>query len=257
MISRERVRAASLAFAIHLGFSLAVALLVAFVVLGIWFPYPLRNLAGGVNLFYILIGVDIICGPVLTGLVYSPSKLRREIIVDLLMVAFIQLLALIYGIHSISQARPVVLVFEADRFVVVSASQVDISSLAEASSPWQSLSWTGPVVLGTRKARDAAETLYSIELSLRGLEPSARPGWWQSYEDSRESVKMRMRPLVSLRATQWGDNKNLIDETVRDIGLSLEQIHFLPLVSQKSLDQWVILLDINANIVGYLPIGGF
>lgn len=257
MISHDRIRAASIAFALHLGLSLLVALVVAYVVLGIWFPYPMRHLAGGLELFWILIGVDVVCGPALTGLIYSPSKSRQELKMDLAVVMAIQLGALAYGVQSIAQARPVALVFEADRFVAVPASQVDASALPQASVPWQSLSWTGPVLLGTRKARDGVETLQSIELSLRGLEPSARPGWWQSYEDSRRSAQQRMKPLPSLWATQLPEKKILIDKALKETGFPMDEVYFLPLVSQRSLDQWIALLDTNANIIGYAPVGGF
>lgn len=257
MISRARIRAATRAFIIHFFLSLAVAALMAFLVLGVWFPYPLRYLAGGLDLFWILIGVDVVCGPVLTGLLYSPYKPRRELITDLSLIVFIQLGALIYGVYSIAQARPVALVFEVDRIVAVTAAQVDVAALPRALPQWQSLSWSGPVLLGTRKARDGMETLQSIELSLRGLEPSARPGWWQSYDDSRPVAGQRMKPLSGLRAQQAPEVQVAIDNVVQKIGLPIDQIHYLPLVSQKSLDQWVALLDAQANIIGYAPVGGF
>lgn len=257
MISRSRICAAARAFGIHLFLSLAVAVLIALLVFGFWFPHPLRYLAGGVDLFWILIGVDVVCGPVLTGLLYSPTKPRRELIMDISLVVVIQFGALIYGIYSIGQARPVVLVFESDRFVAVTAAQVDIASLSHALPQWRSLSWSGPILLGTRKARDGMETLKSIELSLRGLEPSARPGWWQSYDDSRLDARQRMRPLTALRAQQLPEGQAAIDGAVQKAGLPIGQIHYLPLVSQKSLDQWVALLDAQANIIGYAPVGGF
>ena len=257
MISRARVRAAVRAFSIHFILSLLVAVLMAFLVLGVWFPHPLRYLAGGLDLFWIVVGVDVVCGPVLTGLLYTPAKPRRELIMDLTLIVIIQLGALIYGIYSIAQARPVVLVFESDRFVSVSAAQVDVAALSQALPQWQSLSWSGPVLLGTRKARDGIETLQSIELSLRGLEPSARPGWWQSYEDSRPIARQRMKPLSSLRAQRDPSAQVSIDGVVNKIGLPIGRLYYLPLVSQKSMDGWIALLDAEATIVGYAPVGGF
>lgn len=257
MIIRARVRAAVRAFSIHFILSLLVAVLMGFLVLGVWFPHPLRYMAGGLDLFWIVVGVDVVCGPVLTGLLYTPAKPRRELIMDLTLIVIIQLGALIYGVHSIAQARPVVLVFESDRFVSVSAAQVDVTALSQALPQWQSLSWSGPVLLGTRKARDGIETLKSIELSLRGLEPSARPGWWQSYDDSRPMAQHRMKRLSDLRAQLVPELQAVIDGAVEKAGLPIDQIHYLPLVSHKSLDQWIALLDPQANIIGYAPVGGF
>jgi hypothetical protein len=257
MIDRARFCAAIGAFGVHFFISILVALGAAYLVFGVWFPYPLRYLAGGLDLFWILISVDVICGPVLTGVLFNPRKSNRELVVDLSLIGVIQLSALIYGVYSIGQARPVALVFESDRFVAVSASQVDTSALSQALPEWQSLSWTGPIQLATRASRSGAETLQSIQLSTLGLEPSARPGWWQSYDLSRTAVQARMKPLRGLRQQKFSEEQAVIDEAVRKIGANIENIYFLPLVSQKSLDQWVVLLNSNAEIVGYASVGGF
>ena len=257
MISGNRIRAAIRAFFIHFFLSLVVAVVAAYLVFGVWFPYPLRYLAGGLDLFWILMGVDVVCGPLLTGLLFSPSKSSRELAVDLTLIAVLQLSALIYGIYSISQARPVAVVFESDRFVAVSAAQVDTSALPQALPELQSLSWTGPIQLSTRASRNGVETLQSIELSMQGLEPSARPGWWQSYDASRHTAIQRMKPLLDLRQQKFSDGQATIDEAVQKTRVEIKNIYYLPLVSQKSLDQWVVLLNSNADVIGYAPVGGF
>jgi hypothetical protein len=257
MFDSVRVRAAMRAMFVHLGLSVLVASLMAALVFGLWFPHPFRDLAGGSFLFWILIGVDIVCGPLLTGIVFDPKKSRKELALDLSLIALIQLGALIYGAHSISQARPVVLAFETDRFVAVSASQIDSTELPRAAPQWQSLSWGGPILLGTRMSRDGLETLKSIEMSLRGIEPSARPDWWQSYDKSQPLAIQRMKSLSVMRTSQPPEVQATIDAAAQKTGLPINQIHYLPLVSQKHLDNWIALLDHQANIVGYAPIGGF
>lgn len=252
-----RFSAAIRAFFIHLALSLLVAVILAAWVFGFWFPYPLYELAGGLALFGIIISVDVVCGPFFTALVFNPKKTRRELTLDLAIVVLIQLIALIYGICSLAQARPVVLAFETDRFVAVSAAEVDIARLSEAQPQWQTLSWSGPILLGTRLSRDGPEMLRSIEMSLQGLEPSARPGWWQSYDDSRSTVRLRMKSLLALYAGQATHTQIFIDSAVRKTGLSIQQVYYLPLVSRKSLEQWITLLDAEANIIGYAPVGGF
>lgn len=257
MFDSVRVRAAMHAMVVHLCLSVLVASLMAALVFGIWFPYPFRDLAGGRILFWILIGVDVVCGPLLTGIVFDPRKSRRELTLDLSLIALVQLGALVYGAYSISQARPVVLAFETDRFVAVSASQIDITDLPRAAPQWQSLSWGGPILVGTRTSRDGLETLKSIEMSLQGIEPSARPDWWQSYDKSRPFAIQRMKSLSVMRDSQPPEAQVSIDAAVQKTGLPINQIHYLPLVSQKYLDNWIALLDHHANIVGYAPIGGF
>jgi hypothetical protein len=254
MISVSRLRAAGKAFVIHLGLSALVAGGAASVVLGLWFPYPYRDLAGGQHLLWVLVGVDVVCGPLLTAILFNPQKSSRELRIDLTLVACIQLAALAYGLHSSAEARPVVLAFEVDRFVVVAAADLYRKPSELAS---HELSWVGPELVGTRTPRDQAEALASLDLSLRGIEPSGRPDWWQAYEASRSEVIGRMHPISALRSQKSSNDQAILDKAAQQTGQRPDQIFYLPLVSRKSLDEWIVLLDPQARIIGYAPLGGF
>lgn len=257
MIDPARARAAAKAALIHLGLSLVVAILTAAVIFGLWFAYPYRDLAGGQHLFWIVVGVDVVCGPLLTSVLFNPAKSRRELTLDLSLVALLQLAALVYGMHAVSLARPVVVAFEADRLVAVTAAEVNAADLPQAPHELQTLSWAGPVLVGTRIPKDGSEALKSIDLSTQGIEPSARPGWWQSYEKSRSLVQQRMKKLAALRAKLPASKQAVVDEAAKKAGLPIDQLHYLPLVSQKQLDTWIALLDAEGTIKGYAPIDGF
>lgn len=250
MTEKSRTHYSATAAVIHLGISIFISALVGFLVFSLWFPYPYRHLAGGMQLFWILIAVNLICGPLLTALVFNPGKSRRETMLDLSLIGLIQLSALAYGLYSISLARPVALVFETDRFVSVSAASI-------LPSEEKAFSWIGPVLLGTREPRDGQETLKSVGLSLQGIEPSARPGWWQDYALSIPKVKTKMKPLKPLRAGISADRQHTLDIAVQKAKRPIEQLHYLPLVAGKNLDGWIALLDESAQIVGFAPIGGF
>jgi hypothetical protein len=118
---------------IHFSFSLLVASICAAVVFGLWYPYPYRELSGGLELFLLIILVDVVCGPLLTAVMFNPVKPRKELACDLIIVAIIQLAALGYGVYTLALARPVYIVFEVDRFNVISAIDVDDDALAKVS----------------------------------------------------------------------------------------------------------------------------
>lgn len=257
MVRNFRFRAAIYAAFIHFGLSGFIAMVVAGIIFVLWFGEPFRTLAGGQQLFWLLIGVDMVCGPLLTAVLFNPLKSRRELITDLSLVAVLQIAALIYGMYSIALARPVVLVHEVDRFVTVSAAQIDSDALSQAPAQFQLLSWSGPVLLGVREPRDGEEMMQSLEMSLQGVSPSARPDWWQSYDQSRSSVQARMKPLTVLRASKNRHVQAIIDAAVQKTGRSIDQLHYLPLVSQKVLDEWIVVLDEQADIIGYAPVDGF
>ncbi|GAB3664775.1 fimb protein [Ramlibacter alkalitolerans] len=236
--------------------SALVGLTAAAVVFGLWFPYPYRALAGGQHLFLVLVSVDVVCGPLLTAVLFSPFKSRREMALDLSLIALVQLGALVYGVHAISEARPVVAAFESDRLVAVSAAQIDPADLGQAPPDLRKLSWSGPVLIGTRAPKDG-ETFASVMMSVQGVEPSARPGWWQSYDQSRDQVKQRMKKLADLRAARDDGAQREIDAAAAKSGLPLPDLYYLPLTSQKMLDGWIVLLDSDGRIVGYAPVDGF
>lgn len=242
---------------IHFLIGLFVLAFPAFLILNIWFPYPFKDASGGSHLFLILIAVDVVIGPLLTAIVFNPFKKKRERFFDLLFIALLQIIAFGYGLYSIGQARPVVLGFEADRFVIISAAQIDIGRLATAKKEFQSLSWRGPVLVGTRGPVNSDELMVSIDLSFQGVPPSARPDWWVSYDSNRRLIQDRKKSLSSLRNSSETHDKHIIDKALSANGLDIASTYYLPMVSKKNLDGWVVLLNVNNDIVGYIPIGGF
>ena len=241
---------------VHLIATVCVAVLAAVLVFGVWFPYPYRELAGGRDLFLLIVMVDVVCGPLLTMVLYNPKKPRWELFVDLGLVVLIQLAALAYGVHTLAAARPVYLVFEVDRFRVVSAADVWRDELRPEQGGLHRLPWTGPQVIATREPKDADERLSSLDLSLQGVEPSVRPDWWIAYEDAVPAVLARAQTLQALKERQ-PQSADLIAATVRQSGLSEEGLRWLPLTGFKSTS-WVVFVDGERGAVrGFAPIDGF
>lgn len=259
-----RVAQALRAAAIHLMLSVTVAGAVATLVFGLWFPSPLRQLVGGTELFWLIVSVDVVCGPLLTLVVFNAGKPRAELRRDLAVVAIIQMLILGYGIHTLAYARPVALVHEVDRFRVVTYS--DLAEGEDATAPdWaQPWSLSRPRIIGLRPVRTSNEKLASIDASLQGVEPSQRPSWWQDYALSTEHVLQRAQPLSELRE-KHPDQAALIDAAV---GRALANympgesadgsaLRWLPLVSRRVTD-WVVLVDPKtARPRGYVHVDGF
>ena len=252
----QRRQAAFRATSIHLLTSLFVAVPVAALVFYLWFPYPYRELSGGRELFWLIIGVDVVCGPLLTGVLFNPQKSWRELILDLGLVALIQLAALIYGLHTLSQARPVYLVFEVYRFRVVTVADVDNKSLHPEQGGLHVLPWTGPRIIGTRAPHDSKEYIDSLDMSLGGLDPSMRPDWWQPYEKNKPDALKRAQKLETLRNKRPSQTA-LIEKAVRDSGLSEAALAWLPVTSFLSTG-WVALIDNQtAEVKAFAPLDGF
>lgn len=256
MIFGVRLKAALRAGGWHLLGSALVVALVAWLVFGLWYPYPYRALAGGLALFTLIVVVDLLLGPLLTLVVFDGRKPRSELVRDLTVIGLLQLSALAYGLWSVYQARPVYLVHEIDRLVVVSAADVDSLDLPKALPEFQHLPLVGVQLIGVRGSRDGQESLQALSLALAGKDLSVRPDYWQTLSDANRAViRQRAKPLNTLMTRSPAD-RTVVDAWLAGNARTADQLLYLPLVSRGIY--WSALLDAESlAIVGYLPLDGF
>ncbi|HMN92024.1 MAG TPA: TfpX/TfpZ family type IV pilin accessory protein [Hydrogenophaga sp.] len=252
-----RLRSASRAALKHLLICLLVAAAVAALVFGLWYPSPYGEMSGGQGLFWLIVVVDVVCGPLLTLVIYNPRKPRAELVRDIGLVVLIQLAALGYGLHSLLQARPVWLAYEKDLFRVVSLPDLMPGTLEQAPPDLQALSLLGPKPLGVRLAQGTdADFLQNVQQSLAGNHPAFRPDRWVPYAEQAGQAAAAARPLAELQS-RYPDQSALIDQALRRSGRAADALGFLPLATEHPTD-WVVLLDRSTGEpVGYLPLDGW
>ena len=78
---------------IHLLLSAAIAVVVLTLMLMVWYPWPLFEAAGGSRLVFILVGVDVTLGPLITLVIFKSGKPGLKF--DLTVIALVQLAALV------------------------------------------------------------------------------------------------------------------------------------------------------------------
>lgn len=110
------------AFLIHLGISLAIFIAFAILLIFFWYPGPLFNLEGGWKGIRIVALVDVVLGPALTLLVFKPGKPGLKF--DMSLIIVVQAAALSWGIWTVSQARPALIVFADDAFYSITLSKL-------------------------------------------------------------------------------------------------------------------------------------
>jgi hypothetical protein len=246
----NRLRAAGT----HLLICLVIAALAATLVFAVWYPWPYRIISGGQDLFVLVVSVDLVLGPLLTFAIFDVAKkgwphVRR----DLVVIGVLQLAALIYGLYTVYQVRPVAMVLEVDRFRVVMAADVYEPELPEAPEAYRRLPLTGPWLLGTRPTRPGVERTDAIFKGLEGIDISQRPKFWQDYQLSKEAALIRARP-VSLLQQHYPTRSAEIDAALAKANLREADARFLPLMARRD---WVVLLDARGDVSGFLPLDGF
>lgn len=244
-----------LASGAHFALSVVVALLAAALVFGVWYPYPYREISGGRELFFIIVAVDVVMGPLLTFAVFNRNKPLKELKRDLGIIVLLQVAALGYGLWTVFLARPVHLVYEYDRFRVVHAIEIDNTLLPKAPADLQKMPITGPTTLSLREFKDGKEQGDLTMDALGGLQLSARPQLWQDYSKSQQAVINQAKP-VSVLKSRFAAQSALIDTAVLSTGKAETALRFVPMVARK--DFWTVLIDANtAQPVAYLPIDSF
>jgi len=116
------------AFGVHLLISLLVLACLLFFIFFVWFPYDFI-FAGGIEGLKIIMGVDLVLGPLLTLIVYVPGK--KGLKFDLTMIGITQIGCLMAGLWVVHNERPVVQSL-ADDGVYISAASVFIDPAAVA-----------------------------------------------------------------------------------------------------------------------------
>jgi len=111
------------AFAIHLTVSVAVFLALLGVIITVWYPGILFNVDGGWNGLKLVMGVDVILGPLLTLIVYRVGKPGLKF--DLSCIVSLQVACMLAGLWVVYQSRPIALVFAYDTFYSLAANEFE------------------------------------------------------------------------------------------------------------------------------------
>lgn len=222
---------------------------------GIWYPSPYDQLAGGRELFLLVVAVDLICGPLLTMVLFNPTKSRFELFLDLGVVTLLQLVALAYGVATVLAARPLFLVQEIDRFKVIAAPQIDRAALELLPSDLKPFWWSGPAIVSIRAPKDESERQsVLLEAVEGGRDYAERPEFYLPYDTAAAlkslkrakplSVFLEKQPSQQAAALKLANEKNVV----------LSEMWYLPVMARQD---WVAVLNKQGRIQGFLKGDGF
>jgi len=113
------------AFSIHLALSILIFSSLVAVMLIWWFPGKLFFLDGGWQGLKIVALIDLVLGPALTLLLYKPGK--PKLLLDMSLVALIQIAALGYGFYATYNQRTVAVVYADRNFITLSADAAEVA----------------------------------------------------------------------------------------------------------------------------------
>lgn len=184
------------AFLIHLCISTCIALAVIAVVFFVWYPAPLHTAAGVTQIFLLLLAVDVVLGPLLTLIVYKVGK--KSLIMDLTVIALLQLSALGYGVWTVAEGRPAWLVFGGNRFELVRVPDIDQRNTG-THYLYSSPAWTGPQWVGAANPIDlSARNEIIFESVSSGFDIYQRPNLYRPLQEMTASIQKHAQELSLL-----------------------------------------------------------
>lgn len=238
------------AFLIHLGLSVAIAAVVIALVVFVWYPPPYFGAMGGDMLLRLIIGVDVVVGPLITLVIFDPRKPRLKL--DLAIIGALQLAALVYGVLVMFEARPAWNVFVKDRFEITAANAIDEASRQKARPPFDAVPLTGPALVAGRAPVDAKESAaLSLTTMAGGADVAARPDLFVPLADEAATVVRAARPLQAL-SRQGEAYAKLVSEFVAAHGQGRE-LAYVP-VRARNRDFAMIVDRKDGAVVGSLAV---
>jgi hypothetical protein len=222
---------------LHVLISIAVAGAVITLMLALWYPGPLFEAAGGSDLLFILVGVDVVVGPLITLVIFRSGKPGLKF--DLVVIGVLQLSALVYGMHAVYLARPAFIVFVADQFQVASAAQLDPEELAKAKYPeFRQPPLGGPMLAFADLPTDPKELRQFAVVGMAGHDLQEFPRLYVPYAERTADVLAKSWPLARVRQFEPGSAK-VVDAWLAQSGTKEADVRYVPLRARQA---WVAVL---------------
>lgn len=234
----------------HLVISLIIGLIVLSTMLFVWFPSPLFYAMGGAELLLLIVGVDVVIGPLITLIIFNPKK--KFLLIDLSIIALLQMAALGYGVFAMYSGRPVYIVATDVDFKIVTASELDPSDIAEARlDEYRTLTLTGPRLVGTRVPDNPVERLKVANASAFGVGVESYPKYYVPYDEVRGEVLKAAKPIAQLQLS--AEDAEVLTSYLRKASKQGGDIRCLP-VSAKFQGLTAILGAEDGAFLSLLPI---
>lgn len=224
----------------HFLISICISLISLFWVFQVWYPSPLAKATDVTHIFLMLLAIDIILGPILGFIIYKENKKTLQF--DLAVIFLLQIFALGYGLFSISQARPVWIAYNVDRFELIRVNDIIADKIENSYPEYQTASWLKPKFVGVQISKNIEEKNQNMfEEVLGGISIAQRPERYVELSQTKEQIQQRAQKLELL---QQYNNKT---EVKKILAKYPQATAFLPM--KASAVDMSVLIDSQGDVI--------
>jgi len=212
-----------------------------------WYPSPMLSAIGGYQIFFLIVGIDVILGPALTVVVFNPKK--KWLVLDLLVIVVIQFSAFIYGVKFLYEARPAYIAALGKSFQVIQSSEITDGNLAKAKT---TLPLWGPILVGVKDPTEYVDISAAQAMESVGGGKGHMPHLHIPYADMKDEILKNAQDFDDLEKDNE-DKKSEIQAWLKANGCDEKTCKYQPMKIRVTLFPAVVDAK-TAEYKGIMPI---
>jgi hypothetical protein len=243
------------AFAWHLtGSASALTLTLGLLYLG-WYHWPGWYLADLPTVLAIMVGVDVMLGPLLTFIIADQTKARRALARDLGAILLVQLVAFGYGVTTLWHARPLYYAFSVNCLSLVQAQDIEQDSAGAASAQttsalaphWYSL----PRWIWAPLPENSEEADKIVQSAIQGgFDVTARPAYYKPWESGAADLRGQLKRVDDIKFFSPKE-QTLLKQRMTALGLASDRANAIALTGRKR-PLLVVFDPSNLRLLAYI-----
>jgi hypothetical protein len=240
------------AFAWHLfGSASALSVTLGLMYLG-WYHWPGWYLADMPTVLAIMVGVDVVLGPLLTFVIADPAKARRVLARDVGCIVLVQLVAFTYGSVTLWHGRPLYYAFSVNCLTVVQAQDLEQASTPNAGNSALAPHWYSlPRWIWAPLPNDSEEAGNIVQSAIQGgYDVTARPAYFRPWASGAADLRGQLKRVDDIKFFSLKE-KNLLKARMTAMGLAADRADAIAMTGRKR-PLLVVFDPSNLRLLAYI-----
>jgi hypothetical protein len=200
-----------------------------------WYYWPAWYLTDVMSVVVVMVGVDIVVGPLLTFIIAQSSKSRRVLTRDIAVIVAVQLCALVYGTGSLWNGRPLYYAFSESVLQLVQAYDIDANEaeLGLQKNPQLAPHWYSVprwIWAPLPQNQDESQKIVSSAVT-GGDDVISMPRYFKPWAQGLPALRAQLKKVDDVAYFPAKEKKTL-KERMRAAGFATDQPNAMPLTGR-------------------------